>query len=128
MTIYTPNIPQPSDIPADGELELMNNFLALNQVFNVNHVPYAQPITFISPTNPAQITSANHGIPSGLSVTVTINFLQAPSTLATAINGNTYTVTVIDANTFSIPVNATTLSSYVVGSIAWYTSSLSGYH
>jgi hypothetical protein len=55
-------------------------------------------ITATTETNPTVITSAAHGLISGRIV------LIDSSTTTPSING-TYAVTVIDANTFSIPVN-----------------------
>lgn len=48
------------------------------------------------PTNPTQITSVNHNLTTGAVVTITgVGGM-------TQLNGNSYTITVIDANTFSL--------------------------
>lgn len=38
MSIYNGNIPQPNDIPALSQPQLLNNFSALQDAFNKNHV------------------------------------------------------------------------------------------
>ena len=71
----------------------------------------------LSKANPAQLTSTAHGLQTGDQIQIT-----GPFTAATAMNqlgGITFTVTVIDANTVSIPINtnvanftATTVTTY----------------
>jgi hypothetical protein len=57
--------------------------------------PAGGVITNATNTNPIQITSANHGLASGTRVTI--------SGVLTNTNANgTFTITVIDANTFSL--------------------------
>lgn len=57
-------------------------------------------ITNISVANPTVVTSANHGLTTGRSIVI------SGSNSTPAIN-NAYQVTVIDANTFTVPVNVT---------------------
>lgn len=38
-TSYTPNIPQPSDIPAQSQDQILQNFQTINTFYGVNHVP-----------------------------------------------------------------------------------------
>ncbi len=61
-------------------------------------------VTSNSIANPTVITSASHGLFTGRVITI------AGSNSTPSING-TYPVTVINANTFSIPVNVTTAGS-----------------
>ncbi len=61
------------------------------------------PITSIATGNPCTITSAGHGLLTGQVVTIG-NITDG--TFSPAINGN-YSVTVVDANTFRVPVNCT---------------------
>lgn len=42
---YSPNIPQPTDIPADSQGDILQNFQSLNTIFGVNHLP----LTDVSP-------------------------------------------------------------------------------
>ena len=63
-------------------------------------------ITNVSITNPSVITSANHRIPTGETITI------SNTTTTPTING-AQVITVIDANTFSIPVNVTAVSDEV---------------
>lgn len=57
-------------------------------------------ITAISIANPTQVTSANHGLTTGEAV------LIAGTNSTPALTGP-YTVTVLDGNTFTVPVNVT---------------------
>lgn len=69
-------------------------------------------ITAITNANPGQITSPSHGLNTGMRVTFS-------SILGmTELNGNTYTVTVIDPNNFTIGVDTTTFGVYA-GSGFW---------
>lgn len=66
-------------------------------------------ITGITLANPCVVTSPNHGFQSGARVLVS-------SVLGTVeLNGNTYTVTVIDQNNVSLNVNSTLFTPYVSG-------------
>lgn len=57
-------------------------------------------ITAISVANPTHVTSANHGLTTGEAI------LVAGTNSTPALTGP-YTVTVLDANTFTVPVNVT---------------------
>ncbi len=59
--------------------------------------------------NPCVVTSLNHGLRSGQQVYID------SVTGTTQINENTYTVTYIDANNFSIDADQTTFSAYLGG-------------
>ncbi len=81
-----------------------------------------QRITAISVANPTQITSANHGLNNGQTITIT-NSNSTPS-----VNGS-YTVTVVDANNFTIPVDVTIAGSQglftannVISNITFYST------
>jgi hypothetical protein len=82
------------------------NLLVGNKEVETANTPFGY-ITNISQTNPAVIASANHGLRTGQTVSITkvkgmtqINIL------------NPVTVTYIDANTFSVNVDATAFSAY----------------
>lgn len=68
-------------------------------------------ITGISqPTNPTQITSANHNLSTGAVVTIT------GVVGMTELNGESFTITVIDSSTFSLNgIDNTTFGAYVSG-------------
>lgn len=71
-------------------------------------------ISAVSKANPAVVTSTGHGFPTSARPTVTIS--GATGTGWTGINA-TWTATVVDANTFSIPIDSTgfgTLAGTVV--------------
>jgi hypothetical protein len=59
--------------------------------------------------NPGVITSIAHGLTTGDQITIS-NVVGM-----TQLNGNTYTVTVLSANTFSIGVNTTAYGVYISG-------------
>lgn len=67
-------------------------------------LPEHTPITGISVANPTVITSTAHGLTNGAVITI-YNSNSTPS-----VNGE-YTITYINANTFSIPVNVTVLGT-----------------
>jgi hypothetical protein len=60
----------------------------------------------------AVLTVAGHGLTTGDIVTIT----GAAGGTWTGLNGNRYAVTVIDANSFSIPVNSTGFGTYTASS------------
>jgi len=64
------------------------------------------------PTNPTSITSANHGLVTGDVITIT------DVVGMTQLNDNIYTITFVDANTFTLDgIDNTTYGSYVSGGI-----------
>jgi hypothetical protein len=70
-------------------------------------------ITGATQANPCVITSAGHGFRTGVQVTI------SGVVGMTQLNGNTYTITRIDANTFSLDgVNSTGFTAYTSGGTA----------
>lgn len=69
-------------------------------------------ITNITKANPGVVTSPLHGLATGDTVTIT------EVVGMTNVNGNTYTVTVITDNTFSIGVNSAGYSTYLNSGVA----------
>jgi len=120
---FDPNIPQPIDIPADSQNDLLNNFLISNQYFNTDHVPFSGVITNIAQTNPCRVTSPVHTLATGDMVTFfnlyndtgdPANPPAGPVTGMGQLNGNTYTITVVDENTFTLNgVDATGFTAYI---------------
>jgi hypothetical protein len=66
-------------------------------------------ITGITNANPCVITSVNHNLTNGAVVTIT----GVGGT--TQLNGNSYTITVIDANDFSLNVDSTLFGVFTTG-------------
>lgn len=68
-------------------------------------------ISAITNANPGQVTSDDHGLSTGMEVT----FSGVGG--MTQLNGNTYTITVVDANNFKINVNTSPFGTYTSGGI-----------
>jgi ubiquitin-activating enzyme E1-like protein len=77
-------------------------------------------ITGITNATNAVVTATNHGLVSG--TTVILNGVGG----MIQVNGNSYNITVINANSFYLNVNSTTFSSYTSGG-SWYTSPYNGF-
>ncbi len=69
------------------------------------------PITAITNANPGEVTSTGHGLSSGMQVT----FSGVGGMIQ--LNGNTYTITVVNANQFTIGVDTTAYGVYTSGGI-----------
>lgn len=80
-------------------------------LFNEGGTTVSGVITGIAqPTNPTQITSVGHNLSTGAVVTIS-NVVGM-----TQLNGNSYAITVIDANTFSLDgIDNTAYGAYVSG-------------
>lgn len=76
-------------------------------------------ITAMTAATPAVITIIGHGLTTGDYVFINEVVWNNPTTQA-AINGHTFQVTVLTANTFSIVLDTTTGGAYVSGGIAQY--------
>jgi hypothetical protein len=68
-------------------------------------------ITAITKANPGQVTSPSHGLSTNNKVVLTA--VQG----MTQVNNNTYTITVVDANNFTIGANTTSFSTYTSGGV-----------
>lgn len=77
-------------------------------------------ITAITNATNASVTSTNHGLVTGESIL--INNVGG----MTQLNGNSYNITVVDANTFLLNVNSLPYGSYTSGG-NWYSSPYNGY-
>lgn len=73
----------------------------------------AGTITNATATNPIVLTVAGHGHITGDVETLT----ALPGNFGTALNNLFFTITVIDANTFSVPVSGLGFTAYTVGGI-----------
>ena len=90
-----------------------NNLLISPQVMEL-------PDHNITNATNAVVTAPNHGLVSG--TTVILNNVAG----MTEVNGNAYTIAVIDVNDFSIGVNSTTFAAYTSGG-SWYSSPYNGF-
>ena len=72
---------------------------------NVGGLVKSNNITSIAVSNPGQITSPGHGLKSGQKVMI-FGTSTTPS-----INNTAYTVTVVDSNVFTIPVNISAVAT-----------------
>ena len=77
-------------------------------------------ISNITNATNAVVTSANHGLVSG--ITIILNNVGG----MTQVNGNSYIITVIDANNFFLNVNSTVFGVYTSGG-SWYSSPYNGF-
>jgi hypothetical protein len=130
MTPYNPGTPQPPDIPNESQDDFLMNFEIINSSFGVDHVAFGNTVTFATSANPCVCTSPNHGLQSGNTVNI-VHFcsLIGDVLVPWSINGGPYTVTVIDANTFSMAVNASTQAPYFPNSGAFYSPNFNyGFH
>lgn len=126
MVSYNTGIPQPRDIPRASQTPIFFNFKLLNDYFNVDHVPFAGIITNIEQTNPCRVISPNHTLITGNQVTF---YNLSVATGMWQLNLNTYTITVVDQNRFTLNgVDATAFTSYVSGGNYSSAQLLYGYH
>jgi hypothetical protein len=96
-----------------------NNFYIATSDTNITDqfnpaLPLTETITAISADNPTQITSSGHGLITGDSIFI-YNTDSTPT-----LQGN-YTVTVLDANTFTVSVNVLSLGTTGI----WFKSTVS---
>lgn len=75
--------------------------LGISEQYQVDQItPLSGSISAISDTNPTVITSTNHGLTTGQTINLTL------SNSTPSVDGQ-YQITVVDANSFSIPVAVT---------------------
>jgi len=128
---FDPSAPQPTDIPAENQDTFLLNFETLNSVYGQDHIPFGNIIEQATSSNPIIITSPNHRLVTGN--TIVPSHMQGKAVNAPiaswVTNGNTYTVTVIDENTFSIPVDSSNYPTYIPSSGDFNSANLLyGYH
>lgn len=119
MSIYNPRIPQAPDLPSDSQPDIDSNFLSLNEVYGEDHIPFGNLIEEATLAAPIFITSTNHRLTTGNTVTmfnmegITDNNVREDWT----INGSAFVVTVIDDDTFSLDgSDSTTFPTYISNS------------
>jgi len=128
---YNPNTPQPFEIPSESQSRFLDNFLLFNQYFSQDHVQLGNVISNATLAAPCVITSVAHGLATGNTVTVyDITGLLGNTPTPWSINGSSFTITVIDANTFSLDGSNTTLEpTYLAGTGNFSSASYAyGYH
>lgn len=117
---YFPSIPQPDDIPADSQDEFLTNYGTLNEEFGINHIPFGNTVTSATLANPSVITSVNHRLITGDTVTfyhmfginTNVGRIPWPDT----INGVNFAITKIDDDSFSIPLDTSSFDPYEASS------------
>lgn len=89
--------------------QFFNMWPAWPTLFKQSPTTLTGSITAATNANPCQITSANHGLPTGAIITITgvVGMTQ--------LNGNTYIITVVDPNNFTLNVDSTAFGVYVSG-------------
>lgn len=129
---YNPNIPQPPDLPSDSQPDILTDFLSLNEVFGVDHIPFGNSIEEATLANPCVCTSTNHRLTTG--DTVTVYNMEGIDLISVredwVINNTSFTVTVIDEDTFSLDgSDSTTYPVYIPNSGDFSSTDLPyGYH
>lgn len=136
---YNPNTPQSFDVPSDNQDEFLTNFSTLNDQYSFDHFPFGHRIESATRANPCRLTVRNHGLSSGDQITLnnllgnTVNVLG--NYKPWPINGNTYAITVANANAFTIPVDSSSFKPYVQNTGSFLIASLAsglpvpyGYH
>lgn len=102
---YDDGTPQPTDIPRDNQEEFINNFFTLNQQLRVDHIPPGNVVKTVTSDPPNSIFDVTqHYLQTGDNITLT-NFkaINALGNLVEwSINGNSYNITKIDDDSFSI--------------------------
>lgn len=119
---YTPVITTPADatielgsveiiIETTPEIKFIDQGNGILQGFIIGN------ITGATQANPCEITSVGHGLSTGNQVTI------SGIVGMTQLNGNTYTITVVDANHFTLNgVDSTGFTAYISGGIWTFTS------
>lgn len=104
MITYNPVIPQAADLPSDSQSDINSNFFSLNTTYGQDHIPFGNSIENATSEAPIVITSPIHRLTTGNQVTV-FNMEGINSNevrIDWPINDDTFLVTVIDENTFSL--------------------------
>jgi hypothetical protein len=81
----------------------------------------SKPVSAATRANPGSVTVVNHGLSTGNEV----GFLSVGG--MTELNGNGFTITKVDANTFTIGVDASGFTTYTVGGVVHLNTDASGF-
>lgn len=129
---YNYNVPLPNDLPSDNQPVFQSNFDTLNDQFGINHVKLGRTVEGATLSNPCIISSVDHGLTTGDTAVFThVRGINAQGVVSDwAINGGAgYVITVINENTFSIPVDSTTYDPYIPNSGDFSSTAYNyGYH
>lgn len=129
---YNYNVPLPNDLPSDNQPVFQSNFDTLNDQFGVNHVKLGRTVEGATLSNPCIISSVDHGLTTGDTAVFThVKGINAQGVVSDwAINGGAgYVITVINENTFSIPVDSTAYDPYIPNSGDFSSTAYNyGYH
>lgn len=98
------------EIYANTKQDAQENVLVGNQNIEQSESQFGY-ITAITQANPAQVTSANHGLLDGNKVS--FNYVGG----MTEIVGATYTVTVVDDDNFTVDVDSSAFTAFTSGGI-----------
>ncbi len=112
---YDRNTPQPTDIPRDSQDEFVTNYDILNNIFGVNHIPFTRNITIATNASPCVITITDHKFTTGEMVQVygLKGTNDEGQERLWSIDGDTFSITVLTVDTFSIPVDTSTENTYL---------------
>ena len=80
-----------------------------------------KPVSGVTRANPGSVTAVGHGFSTGNEV----GFLSVGG--MTDLNGNGYTITVVDADTFTIGVDSSAFSVYTSGGLVYLNTDTSGF-
>lgn len=100
---YFPSVPQPPEKHSESQPDFLANFGQLNTASAVDHIPFGNSIESATAANPCVITSTDHGLQDGNSVTIyNLQGLLDGVIIPWTINGTSFTVANRTDNTFAL--------------------------
>lgn len=121
MTDATPNAAVTVNVFVNTSQDVSGNLPVWNSQM-LTTLSLSGEVTGISIDNPSVITSRNHGLMSGRTITMSnVIGMVGPLIGDTPINGTTFEVTYINSNSFSINLDTSTYSDYQFGG-RWQTN------
>lgn len=125
---YSYSVPQKSDRHDASQDDFLNNFRSLNGQYSQNHIPLGNTVEDATRAAPCVITSTNHSLSTGDTVSFThVQGLQQQDVynLWNINTGGPYSITKIDDNHFSVDgTNTTTQDPYVLNTGDWNSSAI----